>query len=132
MVLVHPMEERGESFLPCCYGYATTVRRAQGADLHHGCIYFDQKRRTAARGYGYVAASRFKSRQGCYVFGKLRRSDFLPAGAEKEDDVTERGYESVSSSDSDGCGLEQAFAQAEEYEDSPDFRDEGNLLVDFV
>jgi hypothetical protein len=83
-------------------------------------------------GYGYVAASRFKSRQGCYVFGKLRRSDFLPAGAEKEDDVTERGYESVSSSDSDGCGLEQAFAQAEEYEDTPDFRDEGNLVVDFL
>ena len=23
MVLVHPMEERGERFLPCCYGYAT-------------------------------------------------------------------------------------------------------------
>ena len=43
MVLVHPMEENGERFLPCCYGYATTIRRAQGADLYHGCIYMDQK-----------------------------------------------------------------------------------------
>lgn len=53
MVLVHPMEEDGSRFLPCCYGYATTIRRAQGADLFHGCIYFDQKKRAAARGYGY-------------------------------------------------------------------------------
>ena len=42
MVLVHPIEEDGSRFLPCCYGYATTIRRAQGADLYHGCIYFDQ------------------------------------------------------------------------------------------
>jgi len=27
MVLVHPMEENGALFLPCCYGYATTIRR---------------------------------------------------------------------------------------------------------
>ena len=39
MVLVHPMEEDGARFLPCCYGYTTTIRRAQGADLYHGCIY---------------------------------------------------------------------------------------------
>ena len=38
MVLIHPMEENGERFLPVCYGYATTIRRAQGADLLHGCI----------------------------------------------------------------------------------------------
>ena len=41
MVLVHPMEEEGARFLPCCYGYATTIRRAQGADLYYGCIYMD-------------------------------------------------------------------------------------------
>ena len=33
MVLVHPMKENGYTFLPCCYGYATTLRRAQGASL---------------------------------------------------------------------------------------------------
>ena len=31
MVLVHPMKENDYKFLPCCYGYATTIRRAQGA-----------------------------------------------------------------------------------------------------
>ena len=64
LVLVHPMREHGETFLPCCYGYATTIRRAQGADLHHGCIYMDQLKRVAARGYAYVACSRFKVKLG--------------------------------------------------------------------
>ena len=31
LVLVHPVEEKGQRFLPLTYGYATTVRRAQGA-----------------------------------------------------------------------------------------------------
>ena len=69
LVLVHPMEENGSIFLPCCYGYATTIRRAQGADLVQGCIYMDQKKR-AARGYGYVAASRFVTRRNCYWYGR--------------------------------------------------------------
>ena len=81
-------EERGERFLPCCYGYATTIRRAQGASLDMGCLWFDQHYRHAGRGYGYVGVSRFKSQAGCYLFGKLRRTDFLPVGAEKEDEVT--------------------------------------------
>jgi hypothetical protein len=51
MVLVHPMEEDGQIFLPCCYGYATTVRRAQGWSLDMGCLYFDQHRHHAGRGY---------------------------------------------------------------------------------
>ena len=41
MVLIHPMEEDGQRFLPCCYGYATTIRRAQGCGFAHGCLYFD-------------------------------------------------------------------------------------------
>ena len=80
LVLVHSMREHGETFLPCCYGYATTIRRAQGADLHHGCIYMDQLKRVAARGYAYVACSRFKSKAGCHLYGHLRVSDFLPVG----------------------------------------------------
>ena len=109
LVLVHPMEEDGQIFLPCCYGYATTIRRAQGASLEMGCIFFDQKRHHAGRGYGYVAVSRFKSRAGCRLYGKLRRTDFLPVGEEKETEVLERGYESVTSEDDDGQGLEYAF-----------------------
>ena len=51
MVLIHEMEEKGRIFLPCCYGYATTIRRAQGATLELGCLYFDQKKHYAGRGH---------------------------------------------------------------------------------
>ena len=67
-----------------------------------GCIYMDQRKRAAGRGYAYVAVSRFQSRAGCHWFGKLRRSDFLPVGEEKEDEVLERGFESESTAESDG------------------------------
>ena len=37
------------------------------------------------------------------MYGKLRRTDFLPVGTEPEDEVLERGVDSVSScSDSEG------------------------------
>ena len=89
LVLVHP------------YGYATTVRRAQGASLDMGCIYFDQKKRAAGRGYGYVAVSRFKSREGCFLYGKLRQTDFLPAGEDMESEILERGilFETTATAD---------------------------------
>ena len=106
MVLVHPIEENGELFLPCCYGYATTIRRAQGASLDQGCIWFDNKKYPAGRGYGYVAVSRFRKRSGCYVFGKIRRSDFLPVGEDQDDEILERGYESKDSDDDGGTGME--------------------------
>ena len=45
MILVHPVSAgRGgtlHEFLPCTYGYATTIRRAQGASLDYVCLYFD-------------------------------------------------------------------------------------------
>ena len=47
LVLVYPMEADGALFLPCAYGYATTIRRAQGASLDNGCIWFNQKRHAA-------------------------------------------------------------------------------------
>ena len=108
LVLVHPMREHGETFLPCCYGYATTIRRAQGADLHHGCIYMDQLKRVAARGYAYVACSRFKSKAGCHLYGHLRVSDFLPVGLPREGEITERGVESQSS-DEECAGSSKIF-----------------------
>ena len=104
MVLVHPMKENDMIFLPCCYGYATTIRRAQGASLDQGCIYFDNKKYPAGRGYAYVAVSRFRTRAGCHLYGRLRRSDFLPVGKEKDDEHIDRGYESMDSDDSQYYG----------------------------
>ena len=107
-VLVHPMLEEGAVFLPCCYGYATTIRRAQGASLAMGCIYFDQHKFAAGRGYGYVAVSRFRSRAGCFVYGKLRMTDFLPVGEQTEEEVVSRGLQSETD-DSEEEGIEHAF-----------------------
>jgi len=105
LVLVHPVEEKGNRFLPCTYGYATTVRRAQGASLDMGCVWFNQRKRAAGRGYGYVAVSRFKSKAGCYLYGKLRQTDFLPVGEGMDAEVLERGVLSEST-DSDEVGIE--------------------------
>ena len=123
-VLVHPMLEDGAVFLPCCYGYATTIRRAQGASLDMGCIYFDQHKHPAGRGYGYVAVSRFRNRSGCHLFGKLRMTDFLPVGEEREDEVTKRGYQSETD-DSEDEGMEHAFQGGASSEDEGMSEDEG-------
>ena len=73
-----------------------------------GCIYFDQKHRCAGRGYGYVATNRFRTRGGCYLYGHMRRTDFLPVGGEGEAEVLEHGYDSLSDDDEEGRGLEHA------------------------
>ena len=66
---------------------------------------------------------RFKSRSGCYLHGKLRRSDFLPVGEEQEDEILQRGYYSLSSDDEEGRDIEHAFGdQASEPEDANDRR----------
>ena len=49
MVLVHPMEEGGQRFLPCCYGYATTIRRAGGRE------------RPGLKKYHFLCKIRFKT-----------------------------------------------------------------------
>ena len=130
-MLVHPVEEKGQRFLPLTYGYATTVRRAQGASLDMGCIYFDQKRYAAGRGYGYVAVSRFKSREGCFLYGKLRQSDFLPVGEDLDSEVLDRGVLSETTDSEDAgrehCGLRSdPHFSVEDYDpawavDDPDF-----------
>ena len=38
-----------------------------------------------------MAVSRFKSREGCFLCGKLRQTDFLPVGEEDETEILERG-----------------------------------------
>ena len=131
LVLIHPMEEDSARFLPCCYGYATTIRRAQGADLYHGCIFMDNKWHPAVRGYGYVAVSRFQSKGGVYIFGKLRRTDFLPVGPELESEVLKRGYLSEDSEHEDGCGLE--YAHPEDSEDmESDLEEVGHNVLNSV
>ena len=96
-----------------------------------GCIFFDQKM-PAGRGYGYVAASRFKSRDGCYLYGRMRRTDFLPVGEAQPDEVLERGIDSESSDEDDGCGLEYAFSEDDDCMSVEDEGDVGNSLVDFI
>ena len=69
-----------------------------------------QKNHHAGRGYGYVAVSRFKSRAGVHLYGKLRRTDFLPVGEEKEDEVLERGWDSTNTSDDEEKGMAKGMA----------------------
>ena len=59
-LLLHPVVEGDQSFLPCAYGYASTIRKAQGASLPAVILYFDHCY-PPDRGYGYVGASRAKS-----------------------------------------------------------------------
>ena len=65
------------------------------------------------------------------MYGKLRRSDFLPAGEEKPDEVLERGYYSLDSEDDEGCGLEYAF-QTNAFDDLVEGEDEGRASNDFL
>ena len=70
------------------------------------------------------------------MYGKLRRSDFLPVGPELKSEHTERGYQSLDSDDEDGCGLEYAFpegADSDANSEQQDFGDSANALnpVDF-
>ena len=57
------------------------------------------------------------------------RRTFLPVGEEKEDEVLERGYLSLSDSDEDGLGLKHAFA--ERIFDAFDVEENTNECVDF-
>ena len=101
LVLLHPVaNESGVPFLPCTYGYATTIRRAQGASLHHGCLYFDHCY-PPERGYAYVGVSRFRSASGVYHFGRIRRTDWLPVGPFVDGQQLERGQESKESGGDD-------------------------------
>ena len=90
LILVHPILDGNRIFLPCCYGYATTIRRAQGASYDLGAIWFDQHE-PAGLGYGYVAVSRFRTRDGVHLFGLLRSTDFQPVGTVN---VLRRSHES--------------------------------------
>ena len=71
MILVHPVSvgraDTMHEFLPCAYGYATTIRRAQGASLDYVCLYFDASS-PPDRCYDYVGASRCRNAAGLFYF----------------------------------------------------------------
>ena len=102
MILVHPVSagraDTMHEFLPCSYGYATTIRKAQGASLDYVCLYFDAPF-PPDRGYGYVGASRCRTAAGLYYFKRLRRTDWLPIRKFVDsDEESERGPASDASS----------------------------------
>ena len=92
----------------------------------------DLKHHAAARGYGYITANRWIFRSGCYLYGKLRRTDFLLVGVEKDDEVLERGYSSLSSDDSEGAGLEYAFPATDGDSDDEYVPNEGDSNVQSI
>ena len=113
MVLVHPIRVGKQVFLPCCYGYATTIRRAQGSSLHLGALWFDHCF-PPERGYGYVGASRFRSRDGLFLFGRIRRSDWTPVGPQKDDWALRRGCDSMSSESANDSGRSDSVSSDSE------------------
>ena len=79
-ILVHPVHDKGIASMPATYGYAMTIRRAQGCILEKVAIHFD--RRGADRGYAYVANSRVREKQDAFHIGRIRRTDWLPVGGD--------------------------------------------------
>ena len=103
-LLVHQITDGGDCFLPCPYGYATTIRRAQGSSLGLGALYFDHCY-PPERGYGYVGASRFRIAERIYHFGCIRRTDWLPVLKNQDDpDPDEQTTRSAQSESDDEYG----------------------------
>ena len=76
-----------------------------------------------------------QARCRCWLYGRLRRTDFLPVGDVKEDEVLERGYESEDSGDDCARGLEYAFGSDSDCEDDEPgqgMESRGAELVDFL
>ena len=99
-LLVHPVKADGQVFLPCAYGWAMTIRRAQGSNfLDLVILRFD--RRLADRGYAYVGCSRARRREDVYHMGSIRRTDWRPVGGNTDE---EQGEVSALSRASDSEG----------------------------
>ncbi len=96
-ILVHPITVKGKKFLPVAYGWATTMRRAQGATLTQVALWFDRK--LGDRGYAYVGTSRAKTKNDVYLIGPIRRTDWRPVGGPHPNEQNEL---SVLSESTDG------------------------------
>ena len=115
LLLLHPIVQGEDTFLPCSYGYATTIRKAQGASLPCVILFFDHCY-PPDRGYGYVGASRSQTKDGLYLFGRLRRSDWLPVGDPSDYEQLVRGSESLS--DDSEEEQEDPYDSSEEFDDN--------------
>ena len=74
-------------------------------------------------------------RSTCFLFGKVRRTDFLPVGPDLEEEVFERGYESMDT-DVDEHDEFQWGMQVTAHEMDDDIQElaeaDGNELDDFI
>ena len=123
-ILVHPISVRGRKFLPVTYGWATTMRRAQGSTLDRVCLSFD--RRVADRGYAYVGLSRVKMQAHVYHFGKLRRTDWRPVGGQAHPQNQDMpSVLSETSSEEDDRSAAETETASEEDRGPDDFSDSG-------
>ena len=95
-ILVHPVTLDKQSFVPFCYGYAMTIRRAQGSTLQLVGLWFDHSY-PADRGYAYVGSSRVRHAKDLYLMGKVKRTDWLPVGGGDEGEQLRRDDDSKSS-----------------------------------
>ena len=111
-ILVHPITRNGKKFLPVAYGWATTMRRAQGATLEKVGLWFD--RRVPDRGYAYVGLSRAKRQADVYLLGKVRRTDWRPVNG--EDDPEEQNRPSALSDSTHSSDMN--FDDSSSYADS--------------
>ncbi len=66
-----------------------TVRTAQGASLD-GVVCYSEVSKLLERGFAYVALSRTRRSEGCFHFGRIRRTDWLPAVGDRAEEHTER------------------------------------------
>ena len=119
MVIVHPIQQGDQRFLPCVYGYAMTTRKAQGSSMDFVVLYFDLFK-AAPRGFGYVGASRARSSAGLFYFGKVRRTDWLPVGGDANEEQVTRGYDSKDSSSEGRARSYDESDDDQEYQESSD------------
>ena len=86
--------------MPWTFGYAMTMRRAQGSTLDAVGLWFDHSF-PPTRGYAYVASSRVRNATDLFLSGKLRRTDWLPVGPDEEGQRLRRSTRSESSGSED-------------------------------
>ena len=112
-ILVHPVRMDGRTFVPFCYGYAMTIRRSQGSTLASVGLWFDHCF-PADRGYAYVGASRVRNATDLWLMGKVKRTDWLPVGAEKETEQTFREDDSQTTDSGSDFGSEDQGSSEED------------------
>ncbi|CAE7357694.1 pif1 [Symbiodinium sp. CCMP2592] len=115
-ILIHPISQQGRKFLPVAYGWATTMRRAQGATLQKVGLWFD--RRLPDRGYAYVGLSRAKKCQDVFLLDKIRRTDWRPVGGDSNPE--EQNKLSVFSESTHSSDVDYGCSESEEDEPSLD------------